>query len=167
MGLSHFSWGPPMKGYQFLENDFFELCKTRNVRPMPMLLYIYLRGLYCRFQKPIFFWTDKTTRDHLGITQNTLSSARLDLQERGLLKFKSGIGRTPSEYTMLGSILLPGLSISKIAAQSRRFQVRKSIKNYDTYNTIKERLKNRTDLEIFRGISDEDRALLKNKGLYD
>ena len=104
-----------MKGYQFLENDFFELCKTRNVRPMPMLLYIYLRGLYCRFQKPIFFWTDKTTREHLGITQNTLSSARLDLQERGLLKFKSGIGRTPSEYSMLGSILLPGLRISKIA----------------------------------------------------
>ncbi len=156
-----------MKGYQFLENDFFELCKTRNVRPMPMLLYIYLKGLYCRFQKPIFFWTDKTTREHLGITQNTLSSARLDLQERGLLKFKSGIGRTPSEYTMLGSILLPGLSVSKIATQNRIVQARKSVNNCDTYNTSKERLKNRTDLEIFKGLSEEDRAFLKNKGLYD
>ncbi len=156
-----------MKGYQFLENDFFELCKTRNVRPMPMLLYIYLRGLYCRFQKPIFFWTDKTIREHLGITQNTLSSARLDLQERGLLKFKSGIGRTPSEYTMLGSILLPGLRVSKIATQSRRFQARKSINNCDTYNTIKERLKNEVGFERFRGISEEDKTFLKNKGLYD
>jgi hypothetical protein len=156
-----------MKGYQFLENDFFELCKTRNVRPMPMLLYIYLRGLYCRFQKPIFFWTDKPAREHLGITQNTLSSARLDLQERGLLKFKSGLGRTPSEYTMLGSILLPGLRVSKINTQSHRFQARKSINNCDTYNTIKKRLKNKTDLEIFNGMSDEDRTFLKIRGLYD
>jgi hypothetical protein len=154
-----------MKGYQFLENDFFSLCKTRNVRPMPMLLYIYLRGLYCRFQKPIFFWTDKTTRDHLGITQNTLSSARLDLQERGLLKFKSGIGRTPSEYTMLGSILLPGLRVSKIATQSRKIQARKSVKNCDTYNTIKERLKNKVG-NVFQGMSDKDKELLKERGIY-
>ena len=156
-----------MKGYQFLENDFFELCKTRNVRPMPMLLYIYLRGLYCRFQKPIFFWTDKTIREHLGITQNTLSSARLNLQERGLLTFKSGIGRTPSEYTMLGSILLPVLRVSKFDTQSRRLQARGSIKNRDTYNTIKERLKNKVVFERFAGISEEDKTFLKNKGLYD
>ena len=154
-----------MKGYQFLKNDFFELCKTRNVRPIPMLLYIYLRGLYCRFQKPIFFWTDKTIREHLGITQNTLSSARLDLQEKGLLTFKSGIGRTPSEYTMLGSVLLPGLRVSKFDTQTRRFQASKSIKICDTHNTSKERLKNKVGFEVFKGISEEDRAFLKNRGL--
>jgi len=156
-----------VRGYQFLENDYFELCKTRNVRPMPMLLYIYLRGLYCRFQKPIFFWTDKTIREHLGITQNTLSSARLDLQEKGLLTFKSGIGRTPSEYTMLGSVLLPGLRVSKIATQTRRVQVRQTIKNRDTYNTSKERLKNKVGFEVFKGISEEDKSFLRGRGLYD
>jgi len=68
---------------------------------------------------------------------------------------------------MLGSILLPGLSVSKIDTQGRKVQARKSIKNCDTYNTIKERLKNKVGIEIFKGISEEDRAFLKNKGLYD
>jgi len=68
---------------------------------------------------------------------------------------------------MLGSTLLPGLSVSKIATQSRRFQARKSINNCDTNNTIKERLKNKVGLEIFQGISEEDKTLLRNKGLYD
>ena len=156
-----------MKGYQFLENDFFEVCKTRRVRPIPMLLYIYLRGLYCRFQKPIFFWTDKTTREHLGITQNTLSTARLDLQEKGLLTFKSGIGRTPTEYTMLGSVLLPGLRVSKFDTQTRKAQTRRSIKNCDTYNTSNERLKNKVGIEIFKGMSAADRTFLRDKGIYD
>lgn len=39
-----------MRGYQFLENDFFELCKTRNVRPMPMLLYIYYAAFIADFK---------------------------------------------------------------------------------------------------------------------
>jgi len=94
-----------MKGYQFLQNDFFELCETRKIKRLPMLLYIYLRGLYCRFQKPTFFWQDRTTRLHLGITQTTLSTTRNYLQERGLMKYMSGTGRTPTHYIMLGTVM--------------------------------------------------------------
>gem|GEM_PF-782416 len=98
---------PRMKGYQFLENDFFALCQTREIGKTPMLLYIYLRGLYCRFQKPVFFWQDKTIRAHLSISQSTLSRSRAFLQKRGVIKFHSGKGTHPTEYTMLGTVLLP------------------------------------------------------------
>jgi len=102
-----------MKGYQYLENDFFNLCRTREISRIPMLLYIYLRGLYCRFQKPVFFYFDKQIKEHLGISQSTLSRARSYLQKRGVIDFKSGKGRNPTEYTMLGTILLPPQSQGK------------------------------------------------------
>ena len=73
------------KGYQYLENDFFDLCNTRNIRAVPMLLYIYLRGLYCRFQNSAFFCKDKQIQGHLGLSHKTLQRARLILQERGLI----------------------------------------------------------------------------------
>jgi len=152
-----------MKGYQFLENDFFELCKTRNVHRLPMLLYIYLRGLYCRFQKPAFYWYDKTTRAHLGITQTTLSTARNYLQERGLLKYRSGSGRKPTEYTMLGAVLLPELRVTKIKTLPRTSRTYGGLKNYDPIYTIKERTKKKVG--IFQGITDKDRESLKSKGL--
>jgi len=101
-----------MKGYQYLENDFFELCKTRKVKSTAMLLFIYLRGLYCFFQKPIFFRQDKEIIGHLGITQKTLSNARQYLQEHGLIKYTSGTGRTSTYYTMLVTSLLPSLADS-------------------------------------------------------
>ena len=153
-----------MKGYQYLENDFFELCKTRRIRRLPMLLYIYLRGFYCRFQKPDFFWSDKVTREHLGITQTTLASARSRLQERGLIKFQSGIGRTPTQYIMFGTVLLPELRVSKIKTQSQSAKIRVSLKKYDTLYTSKERLKNKVG-NRFQGMSDKDREFLKKKGL--
>src|SRR3989338_2305866 len=85
-----------MKGYQFLENDFFELCQTREIGHTPMLLYIYLRGLFCRFQKPIFTWQDKQTIKHLGISQSTLLRAREYLQTRGMITVKAaGIPNIP------------------------------------------------------------------------
>lgn len=102
------------KGYQYLENDFFELCKTRKIRPLPMLLYIYLRGLYCRFQKPEFFWPDKNTLDQLGITHPTLQKARKELAEKGLLIFTPGNGvSNPTQYTLIGNVLLPDLKVKK------------------------------------------------------
>ena len=113
-----------MKGYQYLENDFFELCKTRKIHRIPMLLYIYLRGLYCRFQKPDFFWPDETIRTHLGISQSTLQRARSYLQERGLITFKSGIGRIPTRYTLLATTLLP--RVVKLTTQTNHRHVRQS-----------------------------------------
>lgn len=132
-----------MKGYQYLKNDFFELCKTRKIRRIPMLLYIYLRGLYCRFQKSDFFWNDKTTREHLGITQTTLASARQYLQERGMLQFTSGTGRTPTLYTLLGTVLLPDLRVSKIETLGRTNCAREGLKKHDPLYTSKERVKKR------------------------
>ena len=149
-----------MKGYQFLENDFFELCKTRKIRSTPMLLYIYLRGLYCRFQKPVFSWSDKQTREHLAITQTTLVSAKRYLQERALIRYQSGIGRTPTQYEMLGTVLLPELRGLKIKTLSNGPLRSESVKNYDTNNTTKERLKNQVGR--FQGMTKED---LKAKGL--
>jgi len=128
-----------------------------------MLLYIYLRGLYCRFQKPNFFWSDKTIRGHLGITQNTLSSARKHLQERGLISFTSGIGRTPTLYTLLGTVLLPELRVSKIDSLSITNKHRQSIKNRHPLYTSKERLKKKVG--VFQGMTEEEREALRKRGI--
>ncbi len=155
-----------MRGYQYLENDFFELCKTRKIRGIPMLLYIYLRGLYCRFQKAEFFCKDKQIEDHLGFNHKALQRARLILQERGLVKFVSGKGKTLTTYQMLGTVLLPE-GMDKKTTGYGQFKARGvDILSTPIYKS-KEKVKNRIGVEIFKGISKEDRALLKNKGLYD
>lgn len=151
-----------MKGYQFLENDFFDLCRTRKVHRLPMLLYIYLRGLYCRFQKPIFTWEDRKTLEHLGITHPTLQKCRKALSEKGLILYKAGNGfRYPTEYTLIGNVLLPKVKDS----------ASKGVKNFHLSHrnvspsiiSSKERLKNRVGL--FEGMTEEDRVFLKGKGL--
>ena len=75
-----------------------------------------------------------------------------------------GKGCRHTEYTMLGTVLLPVIkkTIGYHRAKHTRYR-----QNDDTYNTSKERLKNTVGLEIFKGISEEDRTFLKNKGLYD
>lgn len=150
-----------MKGYQFLENDFFDLCKTREIGRIPMLLYIYLRGLYCRFQKPIFFCFDKQIKEHLGISQSTLSRAREFLQKRGVITYKSGKGTHPTEYTMLGTVLLP---VIKKTIRSRHTQSWRYRQNDDTIYTSKDILKKKVG-DIFQGMSEADRELLKKKGI--
>lgn len=152
-----------MKGYQFLENDFFDLCITRKIHRISQLLYIYLRGLYCRFQKPAFYWYDKDIRKHLGITQTTLAATRQYLQERGLISFQSGTGRTSTQYTMLGASLLPELRVLKIKTLPKSPEHSEGLKNYDPYNTINEREKNR--IGIFPGMTEEERKDLRTKGL--
>ncbi len=149
-------------GYQFLENDFFELCRTREIGRIPMLLLIYLRGLYCRFQKPVFTWQDKKITGHLGISRSTLGRARTYLQTRGVIQYKSGIGNKPTEYTMLGSVLLPVIKMTRRyahpkAPRSRHFD--------DSLNPIKQILKNSNGSEIFKGMTDEQREELKKRGI--
>lgn len=150
-----------MKGYQFLENDFFGLCKTREIGRIPMLLYIYLRGLYCRFQKPLFFCFDKQIKEHLGISQSTLSRARQFLQQRGVIKFYSGKGSKPTEYTMLGTVLLPAI---KKTTPSRHIYLQRYRQNDDTIYTSKERLKKKVG-KIFQGMTEEEKEALKKKGV--
>jgi len=151
-----------MKGYQFLENDFFAMCKTREIGRIPMLLYIYLRGLYCRFQKPAFFCFDKQIKDHLSISQSTLFRARQFLQKRGVIKFYSGKGTKPTEYTMLGTVLLP---IIKKTIPSRQNHVYGYRQNDDTLYTSNERLKNKVG-NIFQGMTEQEREALKGRGIF-
>ena len=149
-----------MRGYQFLENDFFDLCKTREIGRIPQLLYIYLRGLYCRFQKPVFTWYDKKILEHLFISQSTLSRSRQYLQKRGMITFKSGSGIVPTEYKMLGSVLLP---VVKKPTPSRQSPIYRYRQIDDTLLSIKEREKKR--IGIFQGMTDKDRELLNSEGI--
>ena len=152
-----------MKGYQFLENDFFSLCKTREIGATPMLIYIYLRGLYCRFQKPDFFVSDKIIREDLSISQSTLARAREFLQTRGVISYQSGKGAHRTIYTMLGTVLLPIVKKTIRSRQTKRTGCRQ---NDDTNNTIYERLNNPVGIgEVFKGISKEERIDLQAIGL--
>ncbi|UCD55722.1 MAG: hypothetical protein JSV93_02760 [Candidatus Omnitrophota bacterium] len=108
-----------------------------------MLLYIYLRGLYCRFQKPIFTWYDKKILKHLSISQSTLSRSRKHLQKQGMLKFRSGIGTSPTEYTMLGTVLLPVVKKTTRSRQNHTYRYRR---NDDTLLSIKEREKKKIEI---------------------
>lgn len=95
-------------GYQYLNNDFWKLCEDRKIYRLPQHLYIYLRGKYCRFG-PEFYCSDVELRRCIGICRNTFRKARGYLQERGLILFKEGGGKTWTHYTMLDSNLLPNI----------------------------------------------------------
>lgn len=149
-----------MKGYQYLENDFFDMCKTREIGRIPMLLYIYLRGLYCRFQKPVFFCFDRQIKAHLGISQSTLSRARQFLQKRGVITFYSGKAVKPTEYTMLGTVLLPVVKKMIPYRQNPAYRYRQKD---DTIYTSNERLKKK--IGVFQGIKEGERADLRKRGI--
>jgi hypothetical protein len=153
-----------MNGYQYLENDFFDLCKTRKIRAVPMLLYIYLRGLYCRFQSSEFFYKDKQIQDHLGLSHKTLQRARLFLQERGLIKFVPGVGKTLTTYQMLGTVLLPG-GMAKKSTGCGHFKGKGVAKLTTPIYKSYERVKNR--IGVFQGTTKDERIDLQSKGLYE
>ncbi len=155
-----------MKGYQFLEMDFFELCRTRKIHRLPMLLYIYLRGLYCRFQKPIFTWGDQKTLEHLGITQPTLRKCRKALSEKGLLLYKPGNGlKNPTEYTLVGNVLLPGLKVKNSFSKGEKILHLPLQKLSPSIITSNQRLKNRIGEEVFKGIPKDERINLQARGI--
>jgi len=148
-----------MKGYQYLENDFFELCKTREIGRISMLLYIYLRGLYCRFQKPVFFCFDRQIKGHLGISQSTLCRARQHLETRGVIKALTGKGSRPTEYTMLGTVLLPVIKKPILSHQ----MYYKRYRHFD--NKLNSNERDKKKIGIFQGMTDIDREFLKKKGI--
>ena len=73
----------------------------------------------------------------------------------------SGKGSKPTEYTMLGTILLPAI---KKTTLSRHSCLQRYRQNDDTLYTSKERLNNKVG-NIFQGMTNEDREDLKDKGL--
>jgi hypothetical protein len=103
-----------MKGYQFLKNDFFNTCRIRRITKLPMLLLIYLRGLYAYYGKPTFFYKDELIMRDLGLSKNTLRHARNHLRERGVITFFTHSGRgKATRYLILETELAPDLKGSK------------------------------------------------------
>lgn len=100
--------GKKDSGYQYLENAFWELIATRKIYGIPQLLYIYLRGKYCKYG-PEFYCSDAELIESMGVCRNTFRKARRYLQERGLVLLKKGGGKTWTYYTMLDSVLLPNI----------------------------------------------------------
>ena len=103
-----------MQGFQYLENNFFSLCKTRKIYKISQLLLIYLRGLYYYFGKPTFYWKDENVLRDLGIAKNTLRQARAVLRERGAIDYHTQAGRGKAvRYLILTTDLAPEIKGSK------------------------------------------------------
>ena len=103
-----------MQGFQYLENNFFNLCRTRNIYKISQLLLIYIRGLYYYFGKPEFYWFDEQIMLNLGISKNTLRRARVLLRERGAIDYQTQAGRGRAvKYLILKTDLAPEIKGSK------------------------------------------------------
>jgi len=155
------------KGYQYLGNDFWGLVATRKVYRTAQLLYIYLRGRYCRFG-PEFHWADAEIRKHLGITQQTLRNAKKYLQERGLILYKSGAGGRLTRYSMLASVLLPNKSqvvkITTSSGENHHAKCRKSSPSiYKVKDIVKKELEVSHKRARFKKYNPNSKASLKAK----
>lgn len=111
-----------MKGYQFLKNDFFNTCHIRKITKLPMLLLIYLRGLYAYYGRPTFFYKDELIMRDLGLSKNTLRQARKHLKERGVIGFFTHSGRgKATRYLILESELASELKGSQNYRKGSKF----------------------------------------------
>jgi len=106
-----------------------------------MLLFIYLRGLYAYYGKPTFYYKDESIIKDLGMTRNTLKSARKRLQEAGVIDFYtySGRGKAP-RYLILETELAPARKVSNFDRKVSKSDTFLEHKNYQnlTPNTNKE-----------------------------
>ena len=75
----------------------------------------------------------------------------------------SGTGRTPTQYTMLGAVMLPELRVLKIKTLPKSSKHQESLKNCDPYNTSNQRLNNQVG--IFKGTTEDERKNLRVRGL--
>ena len=148
--------------YQYLHYDFFTTCRKRKINKVPMLLLIYLRGLYSRFGN-IFTWKDKIILNDLGINRKMLQRSRLALQEKGVIDFVSGKGQEPTQYLILDSVLAPERVDKKQIGLDRNKQrcghIVQSI--YKSYENNKDKI----PFKRWQGMSDQDREFLKSKGI--
>ena len=148
--------------YQYLHYTFFTTCRKRKINKTPMLLLIYLRGLYSRFGN-IFTWKDSAIMVDLGINRKMLQRSRLTLQERGVIDFVSGKGQGSTEYLILDTVLAPE------RVDKMRPRVDKTGRGYGhnvhTLYKSYEESKDKKHFKRFQGMSDQDRAFLKAKGI--
>ena len=110
-----------LSGYQRLEQDFFRLCKIRNIKYSAMMFFIYLRGLYCRFGQPMFYYTDDSIKDDLNISLRQIGRLRKILQERGVIEYIHSKGRgKATQYSILKTELAPVLKQDKLSGITRQ-----------------------------------------------
>jgi len=154
-------------GYQYLNNDFWKLCEDRKIYRLPQHLYIYLRGRYCKYGST-FTWADAAIRKQLGITQQTLRNAKRYLQERGLILFKSGVGKQHTQYTMLTSVLLPEkaqvVKITTLSGENHHSKCRKSsLPIYQANNQVKNKASVSPGKKKFKKYDPNSKQSLKHK----
>lgn len=148
--------------YQYLHYDFFTTCRKRKINKVPMLLLIYLRGLYSRFGN-IFTWKDRIIMDDLGINRKMLQRSRLALRERGVIDYAPGTAQQATQYLILDSVLAPervdksSRSVDKIKGRAGH-NVHPISKNYEDN-------KEKKPFTRWTSMSTDDRAFLKSKGL--
>ncbi len=79
--------------------DEMGLVKCLNdLNKSAILMYIYLLHLANRFSKPDFFYTDKKFSEEIGLSRQSLSRARKELEEMGLINFISGNSGKATTY---------------------------------------------------------------------
>jgi len=149
--------------YQYLHYNFFTTCRKRKINKTSMLLLIYLRGLYSRFGN-IFTWKDRTIIADLGINRRMLQRSRLVLQEKGVIDFVPGIGQAPTEYLILDTVLAP----ERVDKTKPRVDKKARGSGHNVHSLYKsyEESKEKKDFQRFKGMSSQDHALLKDKGIF-
>jgi len=99
-----------MQGYQVLKENFYEVCRRRELKLDEVALAIYLRGKYCFFRAPVFYLSDKQIYEELNTSRRVLDKVRKRLQIKGLIKYNPGDGRgNTTSYTMIDSVMAPYL----------------------------------------------------------
>jgi hypothetical protein len=151
-------------GYQILPQDIFEKVGGFGIRSLQLLLFIYLRGLCAKFQSSAFFWKDAQIESDLRMNHKALQRARKALQDKNMIKYVSGKGKSNTVYKILPPTLLPmgldtkstrrghlggvGLdNMSRVISKSNQIVI------------------NKISAEIFKGMTKEEKKHLKEKGI--
>jgi hypothetical protein len=148
--------------YQYLHYNFFTVCRKRRINKVPMLLLIYLRGLYSRFGN-IFTWKDRTIMDDLGINRKMLQRSRLALRERGVIDYVPGTAQQATQYLILDSVLAP----ERVDKSGRRMDKPRGRGGHSVHPISKsyEYIKEKEPFVRWTGMSAEDKAFLKAKSI--
>ncbi len=92
-----------IRPYHNLKEDWYDICKDRQLKLDEIAVAVYLRGKSCRYGNP-FRLANKTIYKQLHSTRRIIDKVKYRLKMKGVLKFKAGVGKDWTEYTMLDSI---------------------------------------------------------------
>ena len=88
------------------EVGLYSMAKDRNLKLDEMMLSVYLRGKFLRFNMNPFYLKDSIVIDELNISRNTLRRIRNILKTKALIKFTPGLGvKNHTTYTMLDTYM--------------------------------------------------------------